>query len=71
MIVAVPAAIPDTMPVVAGTVATAVLLLLHVPEPVAFDSDVAEPEHMLPIPVIGSSVLTVTTAVAMQPVDNV
>jgi len=32
VIVAVPALMPDTMPVAAPTVATDVLLLLHVPE---------------------------------------
>lgn len=64
----VPPATPVTIPV-APTVATAVLLLLHPPPPVASESDVVSPAHTVLVPniAVGNGV-TVTTAVVVQPV---
>ena len=64
VIVAVPAERLVTAPVVEPTVATAVALLLHVPEPDASLSMVAPPKHKAAVPVIAAGApLTVTTAV--------
>lgn len=55
------------MPLLAPTVATPVLLLLHTPPLVLLLSVVAEPAHTDAVPVIDESGLTVTTVVAIQP----
>ena len=66
--------IPVTSPVVASTVATAVLLLLHVP-PATSGVKVmvaAEPEHMLDAPVMdvgGIPIVTAAVAAEPQPVE--
>jgi hypothetical protein len=54
VIVAVSAVIPVTMPVVAPTTATVVLLLLHVPPDVASLSVVVAPTHKVRTPVIAA-----------------
>jgi hypothetical protein len=71
-IVDVPIATPDTIPDVVPTVATAGVLLLHVPPVVALDSVVVEPAQTFNVPVIAATVglaFTDTTAVtvAVQP----
>jgi hypothetical protein len=63
---------PVTMPVVAPTEAIPVLLLLHVPPEAALLSVVVDPEQTLSVPSMDvGKVLTVTTAVAIQPVGKV
>jgi hypothetical protein len=57
---------PETNPVVV-MVATAVLLLVHVPPGVASDKRVVYPWHTLVIPVIGASGFTVTVTEEIQP----
>ncbi len=65
--VAVPAAMPLTIPVL-PTVATPVALLDHVPPPVAEDNEVVLPTHTDSVPeMVAGSALTVTTAVRLQP----
>ena len=60
---------PVTKPVVPPTVATGILLLLHVPPPVVLLSCVVRPEHIEVTPVIGAgSGFTVTVVVTRQPV---
>ncbi len=62
---AVPAATPETMPV-EPTVATAILLLVHVPPPVVLASAVLAPTHTVAVPVIADTEgneLTVTIVV--------
>ena len=68
--VLVPTATPVTIPV-PPTVATAVLLLVHVPPPVASVSAAVPPRQMLTAPVgmIGDAAFTVTIVVALQPVE--
>jgi hypothetical protein len=66
-ITATPAATPVTTPELL-TVATVVVLLLHVPPDVASEKVVDEPAQMLPEPLMAASSLTVTTAVVVQPV---
>jgi hypothetical protein len=53
--VAVPAATPVTTPVVPSMVATAVLVLVHIPPEVAFASVVFCPEHTVKVPVTGGN----------------
>lgn len=66
-IVAVPAAIPVTIPV-EPTTAVPVALLAHVPPPVAEDNVIVAPAHTDVAPVMAAgSALTVTTAVRVQP----
>jgi hypothetical protein len=66
--VAVPADIPVTTPVVAPMVAIAGLLLLQVAPTVVVLNVVVLPTHTLVVPVIGpGNGLTVTVAVVMQP----
>lgn len=48
-----PAAMPETVPLVAPTVAIAGLLLVQVPQHVASDSVAEPPTHVLVLPVIG------------------
>ena len=61
---AVPAAIPVTVALVNGTVATLVLLLLHVPPPVADGSVVVAPSHTMPVPIIADGkALTVNASI--------
>ena len=67
--VATPAETPVTMPLAKPTVATAVLLLCHVPPVVASCSVAVEPAHTAAVPVIAETVaLTVSRKVATQPV---
>ncbi len=69
-IVEVPAANPYTVLVLPApaTVATNVLLLVHVPPPARSDKVVVAPTHTLSIPLIGEgAVFTVTTVEAVQP----
>lgn len=71
MITAVPAAMPVTVPVDGFTVAIDGLELLHVPpvgEPV---SVLVELTHMVVVPEIVGSGLTVTTTVLTQPAGDV
>ena len=69
--VEVPDAIPLTTPVPGATVATVVVLLLHVPPPASLNV-VVEPRHTDAVPVIDEgNGLTVTIVVAIQPVPNV
>lgn len=69
--VGAPAATPVTTPVVL-TVASPVLLLLHVPPPGVEANVVARPAHTLGVPVMVEGVATtVNTAVVEQPVPNV
>lgn len=68
MIVVVPAVMPVTMPVAEPTVATAVLLLSHVPPAVALDNVVVPPMHMAILPVIGAgSAFIVSSTLVEQP----
>ncbi len=63
----VPATMPLTVPVLV-IVATDVLLLLHVPPPVALDRVVLPAIHIVVAPVItAGSVFTVTLITAKQP----
>lgn len=67
----VPALPPVTTPV-ASTVATARLLLLHVPPGVLLLSAVVSPGHTVSVPVVtGARGLTVIVVVAIQPVGNI
>lgn len=66
---ALPELTPDTIPVAEPTVATDVLLLLHVPPLTALPSVELPPTHTLDVPVIvpaDGALFTVTTAVAEQ-----
>jgi hypothetical protein len=64
VIVAVPAAMPVTVALVSGTVAILVLLLLHVPPPVADGSVVVAPSHTMPVPIIADGkALTVNASI--------
>jgi hypothetical protein len=66
--VAVPEATPPTTPVPDITVATLVLLLVHVPPPVLLVKVVELPTHMLVEPAIAAGLaVTVTVAVTRQP----
>jgi hypothetical protein len=63
---------PVTTPVVATTVATDVLLLLHVPPPGVSPSGVVYPEHTVFVPVIAvGNGFTVNTALSKQPVGKI
>jgi hypothetical protein len=63
----VPGDVPHTKPLV-PIVATAVLLLVHVPPVAVSDSVVQLPKHTWVLPVmIDGAVFTVTTVVAVQP----
>jgi hypothetical protein len=69
--VAVPADTPVTTPRLV-TVATAVLLLAHVPPVVASERVVVLPVQIVVVPVIALGVgLTVKKVVALHPVDKV
>jgi hypothetical protein len=69
--VARPAVMPDTTPLILPTVATDVLLLNHVPPLVAELNVVVAPEHIASVPVIAAGeATTVTTAVTKQPLDK-
>ena len=66
--VAVPGPAPKTVPPPVPIVATPVLLLVHVPPPVASVNDVVAPWHIVNVPSIGVvDALTVTIAVAIHP----
>jgi hypothetical protein len=70
--VEVPDDTPYTIPELVPTVATLVVLLLHMPPPVVLLSVVLLPTHTVDEPVIAAgSGLTVTTSVAKHPVDTV
>ena len=72
-IIALPAAIPLTVPVL-DIVATAVLALVHVPPVIASLRVVVDPIYVVAKPVIGpgaGSGFTVTAYVAVQPVGKV
>ena len=66
VITAVPMAMPVTVPAVL-TVATAALLLLHVPPVVASLRAVVLPAHVLSVPVMGRSGLFHSTEVVPAP----
>ena len=69
MMVATPEPVPVTRPVPAPTVATEVLLLLHVPPVVVSVSRVVKDIQRVEEPVIDDgNGFTVTTSVALQPV---
>lgn len=69
VMVAVPNAMPLSNPLVEPIVATAVLLLAHIPPGIAFVSVVLSPAHIRSTPEIGPGTrLTVTTAMVAQPV---
>ena len=57
---------PDDEPMVASA-----LSLVHVPPVVASLSDVVKPAHTLVVPRTGDIGLTVTSVVAVHPVDSV
>src|ERR1043165_6424825 len=66
--VAVPKAIPETIPVVEPIDAVPGALLLHVPPASELDNVVVEPRHAIMIPAMGAGVaVTVTIAMALQP----
>jgi len=72
VIVAVPAAAPVTTPVPEITDATAELLLLHEPPPVASVNVVVDPTHTASVPPIDAGAgLTVNGVVTLQPAGNV
>ena len=62
----VPADTPVTMPLAEPIVATAGVLLLHVPPVVMLERVVVAPIHVVSVPVMGDEIaeLTVTTLVA-------
>ena len=63
----VPGVTPNVVPVLVPTVATAVLLLAHVPPPEA-ESGVDANWHTVSVPEMGGGdAMTVTTVVAEQP----
>ena len=65
MMIDVPTVKPLTIPVLLPTVATVVLLLLHVPPGVASESDVVLPTHKVFVPDIATgNGVTVSIAVA-------
>ena len=64
--VAVPAPVPVAIPETGSTVATPVLLLLHVPPPMALLNAEAAPTQKLVVPVMGAVGLTVTVDVAVS-----
>jgi len=72
VITAIPAFIPFTIPVTEPTVATLVLLLVHVPPTIPFTSVDVEPMHRFVEPEIDVGVgTTVNAFVAIQPELNV
>ncbi len=69
--VAVPTVMAFTVPGGATVVATVVLLLLHVPPPVASLSTEDRPVHALSVPVIAAGcAFTVRLVIATQPVPG-
>ena len=72
MIVAVPAATPDTTPDVELTLAVPDALLVHTPPVGDEDKVVVDPVHTESVPDIAEgAIFTVTALVAKQPVLNV
>ena len=70
MIVVVPAMRPETMPELVPTVATDILLLIHVPPPASLRA-VVRPAHTLVVPVIADGKgFTVISEVIIQPVTG-
>ena len=71
MMIVVPAAIPATIPVSEPIVAVAVVLLLHVPAPLASLSAEVLPVHTVVVPVIGAGTgTTFTVVVALHKPPN-
>jgi hypothetical protein len=70
VITVVPAEILVRKPEELPMVATAVLLLLHVPPPTTSDKLVVNPAHIDDSPLIGAFGFTSTLCVAIQPVGN-
>jgi hypothetical protein len=66
----VPVAMPETTPDAAPTVATVASLLLQTPPEIADERVVVDPTHVLSVPEIPGTGFTVTTCVAMQPVER-
>ena len=63
---------PVTTPVAGTTVATAVLLLLHVPPPTLFVNDVVCPAHTVAVPPIeAGAAFTVILFDVKQPVPSI
>lgn len=62
---------PDTIPELLPTVATEVLLLVHVPPDILPDKVVVVPEQSTDVPLMVAEGCTVTTVVAKQPVPNI
>jgi hypothetical protein len=72
VIVTVPAFTPVTTPVAAPTLAMVVLLLVQLPPIVALESVTFKPIHTLEAPDISAGRgKTVTTLVAIHPVDSI
>lgn len=70
--VTTPVAMPPTTPVVAPTVPVVTELLLHVPPATELVSVMVCPTHTVDgPPIVAGAVTTVTTAVALQPVESV
>jgi hypothetical protein len=67
VMVALPVPTPVTIPDDKPTVAIPVLLLVHVPAPVASDNVVVVPAHKLVFPAIAGAVFTVTAAIDLHP----
>jgi len=65
--VAVPADIPETIPVATPALATAGLILLQEPPAIALLNVVVLPAHIEAIPVTGATALMVTVVAALQP----
>jgi len=71
MVAVPPGAMPVTVPVPTPMVATATSLLTQVPPPGALVSVVLTPAQMLSVPPMADgTVLTVATAVVIQPEPN-
>ncbi len=66
VMVAVPADMPDTIPLVAPTAATAALLLVHPPGVAISLKAVVPPTHTVVTPVMGLIRVTVTLVVTEQ-----
>jgi hypothetical protein len=72
VIVTVPDDIPFTMPLAEPTVATALLLLLHVPPASVLERVAVGPSQTVLAPVIAAGVpVTVTVCIAGQPAPTV
>jgi hypothetical protein len=63
VIATVPTDIPVTIPEEEPALATAGLLVIHVPPVMVFPSEVVPPTHTVVLPVIGATGLTVSVVV--------